>query len=195
MNEHMASAILGVSTDLWIRDMQFDTQRTARRLAELGNLFSTGVKQRRFFEQAETLLKSRSSEYYPLLKKLCTSADAAPSGRSASRSATMRSAGALPGGAPRFRAAAPAYPSRRLRTTRRRKRSPAPLPNGIRSERAHISSIRTSRPIRTRFAKSCVRTANARLWCLTLPEPLPTASAQRHAFPPGRTAPAGGSPA
>jgi len=77
MNEHMASAILGVSTDLWIRDMQFDTQRTARRLAELGNLFSTGVKQRRFFEQAETLLKSRSSEYYPLLKKLCTSADAA----------------------------------------------------------------------------------------------------------------------
>lgn len=75
MNEHMASAILGVSVDIWIRDMQHDTQRTARRLAELGGLFSSGVKQRRFFHQAEEILKSRSSAYYALLKNLCSSVD------------------------------------------------------------------------------------------------------------------------
>jgi len=75
MNEHMASAILGVSVDIWIRDMQHDTQRTARRLAELGGLFSSGVKQRRFFRQAEEILKSRSSAYYSLLKALCSSVD------------------------------------------------------------------------------------------------------------------------
>ncbi len=76
MNEHMASAILGVSVDIWIRDMQHDTQRTARRLAELGGLFSTGAKQRRFFSQAEDILKNRSSAYYPLLKALCSNVDA-----------------------------------------------------------------------------------------------------------------------
>jgi hypothetical protein len=75
MNEHMASALLGVSTDIWIRDMQHDTQRTARRLAELGGLFSTGAKQRRFFQQAEDILKNRSSAYYALLKTLCTRVD------------------------------------------------------------------------------------------------------------------------
>ncbi len=76
MNEHMASALLGVSTDIWIRDMQHDTQRTARRLVELGGMFSTGAKQRRFFHQAEDILKNRSSAYYALLKTLCTSVDA-----------------------------------------------------------------------------------------------------------------------
>ncbi len=76
MNEHMASALLGVSADIWIRDMQYDTQRTARRLVELGGVFSTGAKQRRFFHQAEDILKNRSSAYYTLLKTLCTSVDA-----------------------------------------------------------------------------------------------------------------------
>ena len=76
MNERTASAILGVSTDIWIRDMQHDTHRTARRLAELGGLFSTGAKQRRFFQLAEELLKNRTSEYYALLRSLCREVDA-----------------------------------------------------------------------------------------------------------------------
>lgn len=76
MNERTASAILGVSTDIWIRDMQHDTHRTARRLAELGGLFSTGAKQRRFFQLAEELLKNRTSEYYSLLRSLCREVDA-----------------------------------------------------------------------------------------------------------------------
>lgn len=76
MNERTASAILGVSTDIWIRNMQIDTHRTARRLAEMGGLFSTGAKQRRFFQLAEELLKNRSSEYYPLLRSLCRDVDA-----------------------------------------------------------------------------------------------------------------------
>ncbi|HRX57983.1 MAG TPA: hypothetical protein P5075_04350 [Eubacteriales bacterium] len=76
MNERTASAILGVSTDIWIRDMQHDTHRTARRLAELGGLFSAGAKQRRFFQLAEELLKTRSSEYYALLRSLCRNVDA-----------------------------------------------------------------------------------------------------------------------
>jgi hypothetical protein len=76
MNERTASAILSVSADIWIRNLEFDTRRTARRLVELGGLFSSGAKQRRFFQLAGALLENRSSEYYTLLRSLCRETDA-----------------------------------------------------------------------------------------------------------------------
>ncbi len=76
MNEQLASVLLNASVDHWIREMRIDTHRTARRLAELGRLFSSGAKQSGFFYESEETLKNPSSMYYPLLAALCSTVDA-----------------------------------------------------------------------------------------------------------------------
>ncbi len=75
MQEKLARLLIETAADRWITGLQKDTRRSARKLAEFGDLMSKTGRQHWFFEKVQQILKNESSGYYAFARRLAVSVD------------------------------------------------------------------------------------------------------------------------
>lgn len=62
-------------TEQFVRKIQFDPQRSIRKLADLGERLAHGQALKKFFETAQRLLERRDSPYYAFVQRICAGVD------------------------------------------------------------------------------------------------------------------------
>lgn len=75
MQDKIARLLLETAADRWITELQKDTARSARKLAEFGDLMARSNRQHHFFDNAQRLLSRRDSGYYDFAQRLAVSVD------------------------------------------------------------------------------------------------------------------------
>ncbi|MEA4912203.1 MAG: hypothetical protein VB092_06305, partial [Oscillospiraceae bacterium] len=75
MQDKITRAIIESCADKWIDEIKTDTHRAARKLTELGGLWSRSGRQRSFFSGIDDLLCNDRSAYYDLAGELANTAE------------------------------------------------------------------------------------------------------------------------
>lgn len=75
--QDVTRALIELAVDQGIKNMQADSHRAVRRLADLGNQFAKGRFQAEIFSLFQRLLAREDSPYYDMIDRLLTNTDAA----------------------------------------------------------------------------------------------------------------------